>query len=292
MRAASYAAPLVLLLVHEAASAQGLPPGPRRREVVTQGRVEVTTYGFEGPTAPPEEFTDTTELKLSAGGLLSGGNAESLSLTAAGRFRVRRHVNQLSLAVAGNYGSAAAEGDDERRVNVENIQGKLRYDRFLSETFAAFLSASARRDRFQGLSLRFNLDPGLAYYLVDDTKHRLWAELGYDFQHDIRRRDAIRASAEQGKLLERSAVQHNVRLFLGYGNDLSETIAFEMGVELLQSLSHTDRWRITWDAGLTSQIAGNFSIATMLNLRYDRNPLPGFESTDYITSVSLVYQFL
>ena len=44
-----------------------------------------------------------------------------------------------------------------------------------------------RRDRFEGLDLRLDLDPGLAYYFINTKKHRLQGEAGYDFQYDIRR---------------------------------------------------------------------------------------------------------
>ena len=44
--------------------------------------------------------------------------------------------------------------------------------------------------------------------------------------------------------------------------------------------------------GLTSQIGGDFSIATVFNLKYDNNPLPDVKNTDIITSISLVYSLL
>ena len=46
---------------------------------------------------------------------------------------------------------------------------------------------------------------------------------------------------------------------------------------------------INWNVSLTSAIAGNFSVAAAFNLKYDNNPLPGVQKSDYLSSLSLVY---
>src|SRR5690606_38390958 len=75
--------------------------------------------------------------------------------------------------------------------NVANVQGRVRYDAFFHRHISAFLMTTARYDRFQGLDLRLNVDPGFAFYILPKPKHRLWAEVGYDFQYDLRRSDSI-----------------------------------------------------------------------------------------------------
>jgi len=289
MRRAVSALSGAALLLAGAAQAADLPSGLLEREAASAGREDVATSGFESaPDAASAD--DTTELKISGGGLFTGGNSRALALTSSTRFRLRRGRNQLSSAVAANYGEAASEGDEERRANVENVQGKLRYDRFLAERVALFIAESALRDRFQGLALRLNLDPGLAYYLLETPKHRLWGEAGYDLQYDFRSDDAVLAALRQGSTLTRTRLQHSGRLFAGYANTLREALAFELGLELLQSITERRHFRLAWNAGLTSRIAGNFSVATTFDLRYDHAPLPDVERTDYASAVSLVYQ--
>lgn len=273
------------------ALAQEEPKSLLTGDKATAGSEDVATTGFEA-VAKAEESPDTLEIKLSAGGLSTGGNAESLALTAAGKLHYRHDANQLSSAIVGNYGRAKAAGAASTETTVENLQGKIRYDRFITKRVALFVAVSALTNRFLGLDYRLNLDPGLAYYFIDEAKHRLWGEIGYDLQYDLRREDAIAASLAAGTPLDASELSHNGRLFLGYENNLSETFAFDTGVEYLQRLSETENWRLNWDLGLTSNIAGNFSLATTFNLRYDHNPLPGIEKTDYTTAISLVYQLL
>ena len=275
-----------------AAAQDGQPAqGTMKTSTASSGSTEVTTGTFDA-AKQSTETPDATEAKLQIGALLSTGNARSLASTASGSMRLRRQANELSAVIAANYARSAATPADDTRTTMENYQGKLRYDRFVTQNVSLFLSLSGRRDRFQGLDARLNLDPGLAYYFIDVPKHRLWAELGYDLQDDFRRPEVIAAARAKGEDLDRSEVRHSGRGFLGYDNALSEAFTFDTGVEYLQALKDTENFRLNWDLGITSSIGGNFSIATTLNLRYDHNPLPGVKNTDVTSAVSLVYQLL
>lgn len=268
------------------------PEGLMKQAPASKGSTDVSHEGFEKTAErPKEEITDVTELKLSAGGLLATGNSRSMAFTGAGNFRLRRAENQLTVDAAGSYARGAAPGEDTK-TTVENAQGRARYDRFLSKQWALFIGESARRDRFQGLNLRLNTDPGVAYYFLEEAKHRAWAELGYDLQYDIRRDDALAAAAAKGITLDKTATRHNARAFAGYENSLSQTVRFNTGVEYLQAVVDTENWRLNWDVGLTSLISNKFSLATTFSLRYDHNPLPGIRNTDTTTAISLVYSLL
>jgi putative salt-induced outer membrane protein YdiY len=222
----------------------------------------------------------------------SGGNARSLGLTTSGKFRLRRGANEVGATVVGNYGRAAAGPDQPVETTVENLQGKVRYDRYISGPFAAFLGLSGLHDRFLGLDLRTNLDPGVAYYVLDEKLHRLWPELGYDLQHDIRRDETLELAAAQGQDLDKTETTHNLRAFLGYDNDLAQGISFDTGVELLKSLTAEEAWRLNWDVAFNAAVAGNLSLAVTLNFKYDNDPLPGVLDTDLTSALSLVYQVL
>jgi putative salt-induced outer membrane protein YdiY len=284
---------VALLGATPAFAQEDLPKGLMQTKAASSGSENVTSAGFEAPVATAsDEDKDTTELKINAGGLASGGNSKSLAMTASSKLRVRRGMNQLSAAAAANYGKAAPKGESDMRTTVENYQARIREDRFLADHFAVFVAMSGLRDRFLGLRFRLNFDPGFAYYLLDEAKHRLWLEAGYDLQHDFRRGDALRAAFAKGVALERSEVRHSGRLFLGYENSLTENITVDTGLEYLQAFKDTENYRINWDLGINSRIGGNFSLATTLNLRYDHNPLPGIKTTDVTSALSLVYQLL
>jgi putative salt-induced outer membrane protein YdiY len=296
LRSGLYSSALVLVATigtSSVARAQEPASGLLTSKPATEGSTNVTTEGFDKIDVKKEAAAkDATELQLSAGVLGSSGNARLVSLTGSGRFRARRADNQFSLALAGNRSSSSTKEGQPMQTTLANVQGKIRYDRFLGEGFAAFLSLSGRNDRFQGLLLRTNLDPGIAYYFVDTSVHQLWTELGYDWQHDLRRESSITAAEAQGIFLDKTDTRHSGRLFLGYNGSVNKAVSFTTGAEYLQGLQDTKFWRFNWDAGLNSALSNSFSFSTTFSLRYDHAPLPGVRNTDTITAVNLVYSLL
>jgi len=270
-----------------------LPDSLVKNSKATEGSTDVATSGFEKADKAKPDAKDATELEISAGGLASAGNSRSIAATAAGKFRWRRGSDQVGAGIAANYAESAVNKGEGLQPTVENFQGKLRYDRFLAGAFAVFGGVSARHDRFQGLELRINLDPGLAYYFIDEDKQQLWFEAGYDFQHDIRRDDAIaNAAANDDFYLAKTNDRHSVRAFTGYSSKLSDSVTVASGLEYLQGLSPATNYRFNWDGLVNSAVGKGFSIATAVSVRYDHNPIPGVENTDIITSISLVYHLL
>jgi putative salt-induced outer membrane protein len=287
---------LLLPLSVEALASAQVPAGLRTQAPATGGSTEVAKEGFQAVATPVvvEENKDTSALKLSAGGFLSQGNSRTLAFTSSADYLLRRSASQFSAIAAVNFGRSAAGADAPYETTVENYQARLRYDYFFATSVAGFFSVSGRRDRFQGLDLRLNFDPGLAYYFIDEKSHRLWAELGYDLQHDLRNQDFIDdaqvAATPPGSLdLPKSETRHNVRAFVGYDNQLSDAVKFGTGLEYLQNVTDAKNARINFDAALTAQLNQDFSIATTFALKYDNNPLPGVEKTDTILALNLVY---
>ncbi len=276
-----------------------LPGETLKAKTATSGSTDVAKEGFAATALPgADDARQTTEAQISAGGLFSSGNARTLAITTAGKFKMRRDEHQLSVALAANFarGAKKAEAVD---TTVENYQGLLRYDYFFSENIAAFVQTSGRRDRFQGLDLRYNLDPGLAYYFINTKKHSLRGEGGYDFQYDVRR-DASRvqtpAAVPAGSppaaplpLLDKTQTLHNVRLFAGYENKLYKEVGLVTGIEYLQNVSDFGTYRLVFDIGIKTTVADNLAIATTYTMRYENKPLPGVENADSIASVNLVY---
>src|SRR6185369_4316892 len=199
----------------------------------SEGKTDVATSGFEKADKDKPDSKDATELEISAGGLASAGNSRSLAATAAGKFRWRQESDQVGAGIAANYAESAVNKGEGLQTTVENFQGKVRYDRFLAGSFAVFGGVSARHDRFQGLELRINLDPGLGYYFIDEDKQQLWLEAGYDFQHDIRRDDAIAEAEADGYFLAKTNDRHSVRAFVGYSSQVSDSVTVASGLEYL-----------------------------------------------------------
>jgi putative salt-induced outer membrane protein len=285
------------LLLASRAKAQDLPQGTLAQPPVSKGSTDLTAQKFEAAAAAAnlDQAKDASELTLGLGGLVSTGNSRLIAVTVNGQFRIRRTNDQLAVAAAGNYSRTAPPGH-QLQTTVENVQGKMRYDRFFCTDWTGFLGVQVRNDRFQGLDLRLQVDPGIAYYFVNEAKERMWAEAGYDLLHDIRRdQDLVvldMMGIPTGELLDKTQTVQSARVFFGYDNQLNEAVTFTLGLEYLQGLSRTSLHRFNVDAKLTSKLGHGFSLATSFSLRYDNEPLPGKEDTDTVSAVNLVYKIL
>lgn len=131
-----------------------------------------------------------------------------------------------------------------------NLQALARYDRFLGNV-SLFLSAQARNDRFQGLDLRQQVDPGVAYYFINEKTTQLWVELGYDLLFDVRRNDsrvqldadkkpAVDAAGQPLPLLAKTRTIHSARGFIGFEYVLNEGSKLVAGIEALQGLAGSE----------------------------------------------------
>lgn len=280
------------------AHAQAAAPGPAmpaetvKANTATKGSTDVAKGGFVTAGAQPDADAakDATEFAISAGGLFSSGNARTIAVTSLAKGRVRRDASQFSGALTGNF-ARAGKRTTPVETTVENVQGLLRYDYFVSERVSLFLQGTGRRDRFQGLDLRLNVDPGIAYYFLNEKERRLNIELGYDLQHDIRRSDALLAAdAAPGTApLDKTQTLHNGRAFVGFDTKVYKEAAFNVSLEYIQALKDIDTYRLIFDIGLKTNVAEKLAIATTYTMRYENRPLPDVGKADSIASVSLVY---
>jgi len=291
-------------LAQPAAAGAGAPPAAGPAETVkpktaTTGTTDIAKGGFVTSAAPAEDDPKyVNDVSIGLGGLFSAGNARTIALTTLGRARIRRDEHQLSVAATANFARAGKRGETVD-TTVENYQGLVRYDYFLTNEVSLFFQSTGRRDRFQGLDLRLNVDPGVAYYFIKTKTHRLQIEGGYDLQHDIRR-DASRVQpvpedAPPGTPppppLDKTLTLHNARLFLGYENKLRKEVSLIASVEYLQNFADFDRYRLIADIGLKSNVAERLALATTYTARYENKPLPTVADLDSIASVNLVYSF-
>jgi len=260
--------------------------------------VDAPKAGGDAPKI--DKQLDATNVTLSAGGQLATGNSRLLAGTINGAFEKRFDNNGIGFSLLGNYGQGAPSGQ-AIHVTAENIQGRLRYDRYVIDEMSLFLINTVRHDRFQGLDVRYNLDPGLKYLFVREPATSLWAEAGYDFQYDVRRDDARPVLDTAGNptldgagnplLLDKTATDHSTRLFFGYKHGFNKEVTLSTGVEYLQSLVDTTRYRLNFDAVFAAKVSGGLAVGVGFTARYDHAPLPGKEKLDTATTLSIIYAY-
>jgi putative salt-induced outer membrane protein len=270
-----------------------------KAQTATKGTTDLAKGGFVTSAAPKDDDPRVVnDVSLGLGGLFSAGNARTIAVTTLGRMRFRRDEHQATFAGTGNYARAGKKGEPID-TTVENFQGLLRYDYYLTNEVSLFLQSTARRDKFQGLDLRLNVDPGVAYYFINTKTHRLQIEGGYDLQHDIRRNESraqpVPAGSPPGTPppppVDKTKTLHNARIFLGYENKLRKEVSLITSVEYLQNFADIETYRFIADIGLKSNIADSLALATTYTARYENKPLPTVADLDSIASVNLVYTF-
>jgi hypothetical protein len=216
-------------------------------------------------------------------------------------FETRFSGNAISGSVLGNYGKGAPSGQPQV-TNTENAQGRIRYDRYIIEQASFFLINTARYDRFQGLDLRYNLDPGFKYIFWQEPAGAFWAEGGYDLQYDVRRRDSrwildangnrvVDPATNLYRRLDKTQTDHSLRLFVGFRYAFNKDVTLTTGIEYLQSFVETTRNRFNFDSLIAAKVGGGLSVGAGFTARYNHDPLPGKEELDTATTLSLIYAF-
>ena len=255
-------------------------------------------------TAPKDAVTapdvkkplDGTSISLSAGGQYATGNTRLLAATMNGQYDSRWGANGIGASILGNYGQGAPPGAGIVET-AENVQGRVRYDRYVIDQASLFLINTVRHDRLQGLEVRYNLDPGFKYLFLTAETNLLWVEAGYDFQYDVRedsarvQLDSTGAPIPMAPLLAKTPVNHSIRLYAGYKHDFNEAVTLSTGVEYIQSVSDAPHHWINYDALFAAKVGGGLALGLGFNARYDSDPLPGKQRTDTATTVSLIYAF-
>jgi hypothetical protein len=257
--------------------------------------------------APP----NGTSVTLSAGGQLATGNSRLLAMTGNGVYAARYGMNGFGASILGNYGQGAPPNAGIVET-AENLQARIRYDRYVLDHMSLFLIATGRHDKFQGLDFRLNLDPGVKYIFVDEKATSFWGEAGYDFQYDDRRSAALGIVDSTGAPVDlpgtmtqamatKTATDHSARLFVGLRHAFNDAVTFSTGLEYLQSFAAsadvqnpaatgTD-YRINYDALFAAKVGGGLSVGFGFTARYDHQPLSGKQALDTTTSVNLIYGF-
>jgi putative salt-induced outer membrane protein len=280
---------VTVLLTARGAHADDAPstaPPPEATALVSAPKASAEAPKVETPT-------DSTSVTLSAGGQWVTGNSQQLAGTVNGVFQMRRGSDGFGATLLGNYAEGHPQNQEEH-VTTQNVQGRLRYDRYLIEQLSLFLIATGRNDRFQGIDFRLNLDPGVKYLFVNSGPTQYWGELGYDFQYDIRRDDARLVKGTGGQpdtLLAKTVDTHAGRAFLGFKHAFNKEVTLSTGIEYIQSFEHSTDYWVNYEAIFASNLGGGFSLGLGFTARFEHDPLPGKKQWDTATTASLIYAF-
>lgn len=268
---------------------------------------------------------DTLLAAINAGAQIATGNSRLVAITGGGKIDARVGKEGLGAAVIGNYSTSYDKATNRWKDSVRNFQARARYERYLTTSFSLFVQLTGLYDPFQGVSFRFNVDPGVKYLFLDKPKAKIWGELGYDFEYDLNYTDKNGIELDPavgGQFLVDAAglpyvvntdmTMHSARAFAGFQYAFNKEVVFTTGLEFLQGVGgsgdgyanvppgYTDaqvdrvklnltRTRINFDALLTANLGAGFAVGAGFSLKWNSAPLPGKENLDTMSTFTLIY---
>jgi putative salt-induced outer membrane protein len=166
--------------------------------------------------------------------------------------------------------------DGEETANL--LATRVRGDWTPQGRLAVYTFVSFDRNRFAGISRRFEEGAGLAYTLVEQPRHLLTTELGSQFVQQ-RSTDGLTEDflAGRGAALYRFTFREN-----SY---------FEAKGEYLPNFETREDYRLNTDLSLVAPLSRNLGIKLGYLVRFDNLPQPGAEKTDrfFTSGLQLAY---
>jgi putative salt-induced outer membrane protein YdiY len=215
---------------------------------------------------PPPRLESSAQVAL----LATTGNASAQTLGFGGEFAWR--PMPWVLKAKGLFAQTETDGVLSTRSTVAGT----RADRFVTARTSFFGQYDFLRDLFAGVQQRQTVTGGLAYRLILGPPHRLTIDGGLGFEHESR----VAEESENLAIATGGAAYHW---------DISETSRLAEELRYFQGLESLENWKLDQSISLIVTITSVFSLKIANIVRYANEPVVGFESTDTITSVALVW---
>lgn len=214
---------------------------------------------------------------LTAGASLSSGNSDSTTVTLSGEAVKATTSDKLTL----NGRALYVKNDDSK--SEQRYSFGSHYQRDLNDRIFGFGQFDALRDEPANLSSRLSAGGGLGYHVIraDDVTFDVSGGLGYTTERYV--------TPEIHDGIERSRY-NNTELLIAEESThkFSPTTTFRQKLSVLPNLRNSDKYRATFDTGLSVAMTQRLSLTATVSYRYDNDPGPGLKKGDtlFITGVS------
>ena len=242
-------------------------PGPVRANV-QKGQQKQPTAAPAQPAKP----APTWNLKLGLSYLATTGNADTSSSGIDASYQKDWKLWSLE-TVAGAV--RATRNDVE---TAESANAQLRGRRKVSEHLQMTAGLRGETNRFAGVDLRTVFDSSLSWAVRDTPAWRLRTLWGLSWTTEDPRGDRPRRSSVGGLVQLQSMVK------------LSEGAELNGQVTAWPDLERSEDYRINANAALQAALNRHLALRLGYDLKYDNEPIRGFQRTDTTSTASLVVQ--
>jgi putative salt-induced outer membrane protein YdiY len=220
-----------------------------------------------GPAAPP-----LLHAQLDLGFVSTAGNSSVRTLNVAEQFTVRpgQWGFTQTFAIMNGY-TAGIE-------TANNLKVGIRADHEVGTRFRVYALGTFYRNRFAGVSRRFEEAGGLAYDVPTGPKLLL------DFEAGAGRNQQTGASGP--------VRQYWVSRLAGHLKVNFTTLAYaEQKVELLSDLEDAGNQLVNTESAVAAPISRNIALKVGYTVRFANQPQPTYKKTDAILSAGLQLEF-
>ncbi len=202
----------------------------------------------------------------------TSGNSDTQTI--GFEFALKRKPEPWGLDAGAYYLSSEDDGD----TTAERYGARLRGERALSERWNVWAGLSGEHDAFAGYDLRTILGGGAAWTAVNGEKHELVFDGGLTWTSedliDVEDRDYL------GGLLGLTWAWHP-----NEGTTIGERLVW------FPNFDTTSDWRLRSETSVEAALSTKLALKLGYLVRYDNEPVPGYDETDTTTTVSLVVHF-
>jgi putative salt-induced outer membrane protein YdiY len=220
------------------------------------------------PPSPPPRLEGSGEF----GFVATSGNASTQSIGLSGEIFYR----PAEWVLQGKVAFVRQESD--RELQAKSFTTLVRAARDLSPRLAVYGQYDFLRDLFAGIEQRHSETAGLAYKLIVSDRQALTVRGGVGV-------------ATERRVLDAGGTDGTATQTVLYVLKVSDTSQVTNDFHLEESLAAARDRRMGNEVALSTRINRIFSLKVSNTLRFVNDPVPGFKTTDTITSVALVAKF-
>lgn len=208
-------------------------------------------------------------LDLGLSYLATGGNSETSSLGFS--TDAEKLVNRWRFLA----GAEALQAEEESERTAERFGAFSRADWSISDRLALTTGWQGEQNRFAGIDHRSTIDLGVSWKAVERERWTVETVSAGTWNYED---PTLGASGSNAGLLLMGRSHYQI----------SENASTTQMLRLEPNLEDVDDFRMDARVGLKTDITELVGVKLSYEVRYDAEPVPGFESTDTMATVSLV----
>jgi putative salt-induced outer membrane protein YdiY len=232
----------------------------------------ITALAVYGGAAAAQAPARPLQLALDLGFVNTSGNSDVTTFNLGQKLGWTRAPWSVTQTAAVIY------GETDGRTTAETYDASVRVDRVFRERLSAFALATYQRNPFAGVASRYGEGLGIAFRAIRAPRDSLTLEGAVSVNQE-----RSVAAVENSFAAARSAV--------AFKHLFGAAAHFIQTIEWLANLDDSRDQRVNSETAVTAPLSRQVALKAAYVIRYDRQPEPGFETTDrtLTTGVQIVF---